>query len=134
MDLERLSMDYIIQLDEERKIVSAVAKGEWNSDTDNAMVYQILEMVDVTGVQKVLLDIRELRFKLPMVQIFERAKEMRVERQKFNKTSAKAAIIYSSDDQELEEDMIFFENAARNRSLPYQVFKDVEKAVEWLLS
>lgn len=29
--------------------------------------------------------------------------------------------------------MIFFETAARNRSLPYRVFKDVEEAVAWLL-
>ena len=127
-------MDYVIQLDEENKIVSVVAKGEWNSDTDNTMIYQILEMVDVTGVQKVLLDISGLQFKLPMFRIFERAKEMRAERQKFNKTSAKAAIIYSSEDQKLDEDMIFFETAARNRGLPYQVFKDKEAALAWLLS
>ena len=127
-------MDYIIQLDEKNRIVTAVAKGEWDSDTDNTMVYQILEMVDVTGVQKVLLDIRELRFKLPIIQIFERAKELRVERQKFSKTSAKAAIIYSSEDQKLEEDMIFFETAARNRGLPYQVFKEIDAGLKWLLS
>ena len=127
-------MDYIIQLDEKNRIVTAVAKGEWDSDTDNTMVYQILEMVDVTGVQKVLLDIRELRFKLPIIQIFERAKELRVERQKFNKTSAKAAIIYSSEVPKLDEDMIFFETAARNRNLPYQVFKDMDDGLKWLLS
>lgn len=89
-------MDYVIQLDEKNRIVTAVAKGEWDSETDNTLIYQILEMVDVTGVRKVLLDIRELRFELPIVQIFERAKELRAERQKFSKTSAKAAIIYSS--------------------------------------
>jgi hypothetical protein len=127
-------MDYVIQLDEKNRIVTAVAKGEWDSDTDNTMVYQILEMVDVTGVQKVLLDIRELRFKLPIIQIFERAKELRVERQKFSKTSAKAAIIYSSEDQKLEEDMVFFETAARNRGLPYQVFKDINDGLKWLLN
>lgn len=126
-------MDYVIQLDEKNKIVTAVAKGEWDTETDNTLIYQILEMVDVTGVRKVLLDIRELRFELPIVQIFERAKELRAERQKFSKTSAKAAIIYSSENQKLEEDMIFFETAARNRSLPYRVFKDVEEAVVWLL-
>ncbi len=126
-------MDYVIQLDEKNRIVTAVAKGEWDTETDNTLIYQILEMVDVTGVRKVLLDIRELRFELPIVQIFERAKELRAERQKFSKTSAKAAIIYSSENQKLEEDMIFFETAARNRSLPYRVFKDVEEAVVWLL-
>ncbi|MBL8102230.1 MAG: hypothetical protein JNM02_06855 [Anaerolineales bacterium] len=126
-------MEYLIRLDEENKIVIAVARGEWDSGVDDTMIRRIMEMVDTTGMQKVLLDIRELRFKLPMVQIFERAKEMRAERQKFNKTSAKAAIVYSTEDTGLEEDMLFFETAARNRSLPYQVFKDVEEAMDWLL-
>ena len=126
-------MDYIIQLDEDSRVVTAVAKGDWNYEADNTMVRQIMEMVDITGVQKVLLDIRELRFKLPIIQIFERAKEMRAERKKFNKTSVRAAIVYSRGDAKLEEDMLFFETAARTRNLPYQVFKDVEDAMEWLL-
>ncbi len=126
-------MNYIIQLDEENKIITAVAKGEWDSETDNTMIRQIMEMVNVTGVQKVLLDIRELRFNFPIIQIFERVKEMRMERMKFNKTSAKAAIVYLTEDVKLEEDMTFFENAARNCNLPYQVFKDVEEATSWLL-
>lgn len=133
VDLERPSMDYTIQMDEENKIVTAVAKGDWDSDTDNSLVFQIMEMVDVTGVQKVLLDIRQLRFKISIVQIFERAKELRNIRLKFNKTSAKAAILYSAADPKLEEDMNFFETAARNRNLPYQVFKDIEEAIAWLL-
>jgi hypothetical protein len=127
-------MDYTIRLDEERRIVTAAAKGDWNSDTDNSMIVQIMEMVDATGIQKVLLDIRELRFKVSIVQIFERAKELRTIRQKFNKTSAKAAIIYSSEVPKLDEDMIFFETAARNRNLPYQVFKDIDDGLKWLLS
>jgi len=126
-------MDYIIRLDEENRIVTAVAKGEWDSDTDNSMILQIMEMVDVMGIPKVLLDIRELRFKVSIIQIFERAKELRTIRQKYNKTSARAAIVYSMGDAQLEEDMLFFETAARNRSLPYQVFKDVEEARVWLL-
>ncbi len=126
-------MDYTIRLDEERRIVIAAAKGDWNSETDNSMIVQIMEMVDATGIQKVLLDIRELRFKVSIVQIFERAKELRTIRQKFNKTSAKAAIVYFPEDPKLEEDMMFFETAARNRNLPYQVFKNVEEAMIWLL-
>lgn len=127
-------MDYVIHLDEENKIVTAIAKGDWDYGTDNTMIRQIMEKVDVTGVQRVLLDIRELRFTLPIIQIFERAKELRVERQKFNKTSARAAIVYSKGDPRVEEDMLFFENAARNRNLPYQVFKDMDAAREWLLN
>lgn len=63
-------MDYTIRLDEERRIVTATAKGDWNSDADDSMIVQIMEMVDATGIRKVLLDIRELRFKVSIVQIF----------------------------------------------------------------
>lgn len=133
VDFERHSMDYTIQLDEENKIVIAAAKGDWDSDTDNSLVLQILDMVDVTGARGVLLDIRHLRFKVSIVQIFERAKELRTMRLRFNKTSSKAAILYLADDPKLEEDMNFFETAARNRNLPYQVFKDMEEAIDWLL-
>ena len=70
-------MDYIVEFNEEQKIVSARAEGLWDSGTDNSMVHKILEMVDATGSSKVFLDIRELYFDLPMFQIFERAKEMR---------------------------------------------------------
>lgn len=126
-------MDYTIQLDEENKIVVAVAKGDWDSDTDNSLVLQILDMVDVTGARGVLLDIRHLHFKVSIVQIFERAKDLRTMRLKFNKTSSKAAILYFANDPKLEEEMNFFETAARNRNLPYQVFKDIEEAITWLL-
>lgn len=133
VDFERFSMDYTIQLDEENKLVVAAAKGDWDSDTDNSLILQILNMVDETGAQGVLLDIRHLRFKVSIVQIFERAKELRTMRLKFNKTSSRAAILYLADDPKLEEDMNFFETAARNRNLPYQVFKDIEEAINWLL-
>jgi hypothetical protein len=127
-------MNYIVEFNEEQKIVSARAEGQWDSTTDNGMVLKILEMVDSTRSSRVLLDIRELHFNLPMFQIFERAKEMREQRSKFGKVSAKAAIVYSPSTPKIEEDMKFFENAARNRGLPYRMFQDVEEAMTWLIS
>jgi hypothetical protein len=126
-------MNYIVEFKEEQKIVSARAEGKWDSTTDNSMVHKILEMVDTTGSSRVFLDIRELHFDLPMFQIFERAKEMREQRRQFGKVSARAAIIYSPSTPKIEEDMKFFENAARNRGLPYRMFKDVEEAMTWLI-
>lgn len=125
-------MDFTIQLGEGEKIVFAVAKGEWDSTTDNSMVYKIMEKVDETGAQMVLLDIRELHFNFPIVQVFERAKEMREQRRQFGKVSAKTALVFTSDPK-TEEDMRFFENAARNRGLPYRTFDDIENAMSWLV-
>ncbi len=119
-------MDYIVEFNEEQKIVSARAEGLWNSGTDNSMVHKILEMVDATHSSKMFLDIRELHFNLPMFQfqIFERAKEMREQRRQFGKVSARAAIVYFPSTPKIEEDMKFFENAARNRGLPYRISQD----------
>jgi hypothetical protein len=126
-------MNYIVEFKEEQRIVSARAEGQWDYTTDNNMVREILEMVDSTGSTRVLMDIRELHFDLPMFQIFERAKEMREQRSKFGKVSARAAIVYSPSMPKIEEDMKFFENAARNRGLPYRMFQDIEEAMTWLI-
>ena len=126
-------MNYVVEYKEEQRIVSARAEGKWEATTDNNMVREILEMVDSTGSTRVLMDIRELHFDLPMFQIFERAKEMREQRSKFGKVSAKGAIVYSPSTPKIEEDMKFFENAARNRGLPYRMFQDVEEAMTWLI-
>jgi hypothetical protein len=126
-------MNYIVEFTEEQGIVSARAEGEWDSTTDNSMVLEILEMVDATRSSKVLLDIRELHFNQSMVQLFERVKVIREQRREFGKVSAKAAIVYTAFTPKDEEDMRFFENAARNRGLPYRSFKDIEEAMTWLI-
>jgi hypothetical protein len=126
-------MNYVVEFNEEQGIVSAKAEGEWDSVTENAMIHGMLEMLDATGSSKVLLDIRELHFDLPMFQIFERAKEMRELRQQSGKVSGRAAIVYFPSTPKIEEDMKFFENAARNRGLPYHIFQDIEEAMAWLI-
>jgi hypothetical protein len=127
-------MNYVVEFNEEHGIVSAKATGEWDSVTDNAMIRGMLEMLDTRGGSKVLLDIRELHFDLPMFQIFERAKEMReLRRRQSGRVSAKAAIVYFPSTPKIEEDMKFFENAARNRGLPYRMFQDIEEAMTWLI-
>ncbi|MBE0683111.1 MAG: hypothetical protein IH589_14470 [Anaerolineales bacterium] len=125
-------MEYTIHLEEENKIVVAVPKGEWELETDNRMIHQIMELVNTTEARNVLLDIRGLHLNLSIVEIFEHAKEVREKRQGFNKVSTKVAIVYAMSDSKMEEDMLFFETAARNRGLPYQVFRDFEIAMLWL--
>ena len=124
-------MEYTIQLREDQKVILVTACGEWDATIDNNMVFEILEMIDSSGYEQVLLDLRELQFDFPVFQIFGRAKEMREQRRQFGKGSSKAALVYSPNNAKTEEDMQFFENAARNRGLPYRTFKDIEDALKW---
>lgn len=123
-------MEYTVQLDGENKIVSAIAKGKWDSETDNAMVQEIMGMVEANTILKVLLDIRELQFGHSVLQVFQRAQEMREKRKKVDTTSRKVAIVYSAT---LQVNMPFFETASQNRGLPYRVFTEMDEAKEWLL-
>ena len=127
-------MNYTVEFKEDQKIIFAAASGEWDATTDHAMLDRVLQTVDLTGSSRVLLDIRELHFDLQMFQIFERAKQVKEQRQQFGKASTKAAIVYFAPSQKIEGDIQFFENAARNRGLPYRVFRDVEDALTWLIS
>ena len=77
-------MEYTIQLDEAAGLISAHAAGAWESEKDNLMVDQLLQLVDTSEVHKILLDIRELHFDLSIIQIFQRAKTMREKRLKQN--------------------------------------------------
>lgn len=122
-------MEYTVQLNEENNIISAIAKGTWQAETDNDMVKEIMEMVKSKQALKVLLDVRELQFAHSIIEVFQRAQELREKRKAF-KTNHKVAIIYSAD---LPVDMPFFETASQNRGLPYRVFTGIDEAKEWLL-
>lgn len=126
-------MDYAIELGADGKIVFAAAHGEWDAAIDNAMIRQIMETVNSTGVSKVFLDMRDLHFDFPIVQIFERAKEVRQERRKHDKVSTRTALVYSPVNAKREQDMAFFETTSRNRGLPYAIFRDADEAIKWLL-
>ena len=126
-------MNYTVQLREDLKLILATASGEWEPQKDNAMVHEIMETVDASGSRKVLLDIRGLQFDLPIIQIFERVKEMREKRREFGISSTKAAIVYSAANEKLDKDLAFFETASVNRGLPYRTFKDMDDAMAWLL-
>ena len=126
-------MEYIVQYREDQNIVAATAKGEWDPRVDNAMVREVMEIVDATGGAKVLLDIRELHFDISIVRALERALEVREYRQGFKTVSRKTAIVYSSVDERIDESVIFFETASRNRGLPFLTFTVIDKAMAWLL-
>lgn len=125
-------MEYTIQLDSTNGLVLVHAAGEWESDKDNLMVQQIMQTVIESGLRKVLLDIRELKFDLSMAHIFERARSMRDARMQQGTVSSRVALVYDAQNQKLDADMRFFETAAQNRSIPYRVFKDIEEARAWL--
>src|SRR3972149_2466873 len=97
-------MDYSIKLKEDQKIIIATASGEWETQTDNAMVRQIMQTVISSGSRKILVDIRELHFNLSIIQIFERAKELGEQRRQIGVVGTKVAIVYPSPDEKLEKD------------------------------
>lgn len=123
-------MEYKVGLGEEAKFIHAFAKGKWDAETDNAMVKEIMNMVEQEGILNVLLDIRELQFSHSVLQMFQRVQEMREKRKATSKTSRRVAIIYSVV---LAVEANFFETASQNRGLPYRVFTNIDEAKEWLL-
>ncbi len=126
-------MEYTLQLINNSRVIRAVLSGKWDAQTDKAMALAVMSKVDDTGVDKVLIDMRELRFDLPMINLFERAKELREQRRNFILHSSRVALVYKPTDKKMDDDLKFFEDASQNRTLPYRVFKNVDSAVEWLL-
>lgn len=74
------------------------------------------------------MDIRELHFDLPMLHLYDRAQGLRKQRLDFKITSRKVALVYSTSTKKMDDALLFFETAARNRNLPYRVFKDLADA------
>ncbi|HMV30417.1 MAG TPA: hypothetical protein PKE23_13575, partial [Anaerolineales bacterium] len=89
-------MEYTIQLDQANGLILVHAAGDWESDKDNLMVQQIMQTVTESGLRKILLDIRELKFDLSMAHIFERAVAMRDTRMKQDKVSSRVALVYDA--------------------------------------
>ena len=125
-------MDYVIEHDKDKQLITVTAMGKWELKQDNEMIRQILQAVEESSSKKVLVDIRELHFDLPMLHLYERAQGLRQQRLGLKVTSRRVALVYSVVTKKLDGDLLFFETAARNRNLPYRVFKDIEKARVWL--
>lgn len=125
-------MNYTIQLMEEPKIVQVITSGTWEREVDNAMGLDIMRKMAEWKVNKAVIDLRELQFELRVIDIFQRAENLREQRREVKHNSSKVALVYHSKDKRTDDDFIFFENTARNRGLPYRVFKQMESALEWL--
>jgi hypothetical protein len=125
-------MDYVIEHDQDQQMLIVTATGKWELDKDNEMIRQIMKAVEESGSKKVLVDMRELYFNLPMIHLYERAQGLRYQRLNSRITSRKVALVYTAHTRKIDEDLIFFETAARNRNLPYRVFKDLAEAQQWL--
>ena len=125
-------MGYTIQLMEEQKIILVTISGKWNPEMDKPLGVEIMSKVGEWKVSKVLVDMRELQFEMPVIDIFQRAKDLSEQRREFAPVSSKVALVYHPKDRKTIENFIFFENTAQNRGSPYRVFKDMESALEWL--
>jgi len=126
-------MEYSIQLTEEpARIVQVITSGEWEREVDNTMGVEIMKKMAEWKVNKAVIDMRELKFELRVLDIFQRAETLRDQRREVKPPSTKVALVYRPKDKKVDDDFIFFENTARNRGLPYRVFKQMEAAIEWL--
>jgi len=125
-------MEYTIQIMEDQEIIHVTAKGQLDKQTEDSMTHEVLGNVANLGLKKVLLDMREVEFNMSLGAIFQRAQELREERIESRSFSFKVAILYFAKDKKAEENFSFFENTARNRGLPYKVFKKLDEALAWL--
>ncbi len=125
-------MNYNIQLLEEPKIAQVITSGAWEREVDNAMGLEIMKKMAEWRVNKAVIDMRELQFELRVLDIFQRAETLRDQRREVKPPSSKVALVYNAVSQKVDEDFTFFENTARNRGLPYRVFKQMEDALVWL--
>jgi hypothetical protein len=125
-------MNYDIQLMEEPKIVQVTTSGAWEREVDNAMGLDIMKKMAEWKVNRALIDMRELQFELRVIDIFQRAENLRDQRREVKPISSKIALVYNPISKKVDEDFIFFENTSQNRGLPYRVFKQMESALEWL--
>jgi hypothetical protein len=125
-------MNYSIQLREEPRVVQAITSGEWEREVDNAMGLEIMKKMAEWKINKALIDMRELQFELRVLDIFQRAEALREQRREVKHSSSKVALVYLPKDKKVDEDFVFFENTARNRGLPYRVFKRMDDALAWL--
>ena len=126
-------MEFSIQLLEEPiKIVQIVTAGKWDREVDNAMGLEIMQKMVEWKVNKAVIDIRNLKYELRVLDLFQRVETLRDQRRKVEHNSSRVALVYQPTDKNKEQDFIFFENAAQNRGLPYRVFKEMENALAWL--
>jgi hypothetical protein len=125
-------MDYNIQVMEGQGFISVTTAGEWDKAKDDTLVQEIMETIVRSGVRKVLLDMRELRFDFPLFTIFQRAQDLREQRMEHSLISIKVALVYSAENEKTKDDFSFFEVTAQNRGLPYRAFSQMETALEWL--
>jgi len=126
-------MNYSIQLMEKpTRYVQVITSGDWEREVDNVMGLEVMQKMVEWKVNKAVIDMRDLQFELRVLDIFQRAETLRDQRQKVKPSSSRVALVYRSKDAKTDDDFIFFENTARNRGLPYRVFKQMETALEWL--
>lgn len=125
-------MDYNIQINEDQKFIHITTAGDWEKEKDDALVRDILGTIVQSGIKKVLLDMRGLRFDFQLFTIFQRAQDLREQRVEAHVFSMKVALVYLPESEKIKADFSFFETTARNRGLPYRAFVQLEPAIEWL--
>jgi hypothetical protein len=127
-------MEYNIAFDAQANIIRASAGGEWEARTDDEMVGEMMKVVRETGARKILVDLRRLNANLATLRLYEHARNLLSRRAQAGPVSIRVAIVYTAVAERVDRGFQFFETTARNRGLPYRVFREIGPAQAWLLA
>lgn len=125
-------MEYSIQIDAERDMIVVAVTGNWELETGREMSRRLNETVISTGIQRILVDMRQVDIRVSILQIYERTKELWDEQQRFRNFTIRVSVALTLTDPNFENDMKFFETAAQNRNLPFHIFGNMKEALDWL--
>jgi hypothetical protein len=120
-------MTFTVEYNLNGNILVAKVVGELDLQTYLSMRQKVKDMVNQTGAQHILLDLRRVVLHVSFIDIFEAA-STHVE--VFDRDK-KYAIVYSLQTM-AQGNVNFGETVARNRGSQFKVFLDIKEAKEWL--
>jgi hypothetical protein len=124
---------YTLHFDPATCFLTVHVDGDW-SWVDAISAGRVLREVASTGRAKgVLIDLRDvLGLNLRTLSMYELASRLVAGRHQHEHAAARGAFLVPSLGPESDVKYQYFEDTSRNRGLPYQVFKELDPAMQWL--
>jgi hypothetical protein len=120
---------YQVDIKAEEEYLHTVVSGIRNRQNVMAVTTDVLKACREHNINKALIDVRQLKGRLSVIDSFFIAAKEFANIRKYNIIN-KAVIV---DNKENEERYRFFENVAVNRGYNIRFFSDSDIALEWLL-
>lgn len=121
-------MSYNLTIEKKGDVLWVTATGMRSLETVISMSKDIMAACAEQKVRRVLIDVRELKERMKMGEIYE------ISDKYFPKIRDRSVITHSAivDLKEFEHEYKFFETVAMNRGFNLRLFSDPDEAVEWL--